>query len=155
MIDPDSVVYAGGVLYALANDEPGVGTTITARNPENGAEVWSARVPEQGQYIAIANGRLFLSTRQGSIYCFAPKGTPAHGKREESADAQPLAGDLNSEACRAAAKAILAPATADALGCGVEGKGRRSESYPNGIHHERHRRWRIRLHYPSSRRPGG
>ena len=123
VIEPESVVYAGGVLYALANDQPRVGTTITARNPENGAELWSARIPEQAQYIAIANGRLFVSTRQGSIYCFAPEGTPAHGRREEATDAQPFAGDANSDACRAAAKRILAPATPDTPGCGVERKG--------------------------------
>jgi len=123
VIDPESVVYAGGVLYALANDEAGVGTTITARNPENGAELWSARIAEQGQYIAIANGRLLVSTRQGSIFCFAPKGTPAHGGGEEPVNAEPFADDPQHDAYRAAAQKILAPATPDAPGCGVEGKG--------------------------------
>ena len=90
--DPDltSVIYAGGVLYHTAFDtdvQKGTGTGIYARNPKDGKLLWSTDVAERANQIIVANGRLFASTRRGTIHCFAPAGTrEKHGVLEEAVD---------------------------------------------------------------------
>ena len=39
----------------------------------------------------MANGRLFATTRSGTIYCFAPKGAKKHGVINEAVDASSFA----------------------------------------------------------------
>ncbi len=93
--DPDlsSVVYAGGILYHTAFDgDPKKGTGIYARDSEKGTLLWSADVLEQANQIIVANGRLFAATRQGTIYCFAPKGAKKHGVINEPVEADPFEG---------------------------------------------------------------
>jgi len=99
LLDPRQTAYAGGVFYAIGNrygqhpDRPleGRGGGVYAVNPQDGKVLWSVQIPERTHHLAIANGRLFVSTRQGSIYCFAPKGAPAHGVVDEPVVADPFA----------------------------------------------------------------
>lgn len=77
--DPDActVVYAGGVIFHSAFElEPakGTGSVICARDARDGKELWSVEIPERANQLMVANGRLFASSRQGTIYCFAPGG---------------------------------------------------------------------------------
>ncbi|MHC4641112.1 MAG: outer membrane protein assembly factor BamB family protein, partial [Planctomycetota bacterium] len=44
---------------------------VNAFNRENGKEVWSAKVEGKARGLAIAQGRLYVSTDEGKIYCFA------------------------------------------------------------------------------------
>jgi len=95
--DPDAatVIYAGGIVYYSAFEtdaNKAVGSGIYARDAVSGKLLWSADVAEQANQIIVANGRLFAATRQGTIYCFAPKGAKEHGVVEEPVDADPLKG---------------------------------------------------------------
>jgi outer membrane protein assembly factor BamB len=99
--DPDlsSIVYAGGVLYHSAFEmdlKKGVGSGIYARNPADGKVLWSAEVAERANQLIVANGRLFVATRRGTIYCFARKGSKTRGVITEPVEAKPFkpAGDL-------------------------------------------------------------
>ena len=44
---------------------------INAFNRDNGKVVWSAKVDGKARGLAVANGRLYVSTDEGKIYCFA------------------------------------------------------------------------------------
>jgi len=107
--DPDlsSVVYAGGVLYHSAFDmdlKKGAGSGIYARNPADGKVLWSAEVAERANQLIVANGRLFVATRRGTIYCFARKGSKARGVIAEAVEAEPF---QTGGAPAAAAKSII------------------------------------------------
>ena len=69
-----SVVLAGDTLFA------GGDNAVIAINPATGQEIWNAKVDGKASGIAVANGRLFVSTDKGKIYGFA-KGTA--GKAQE------------------------------------------------------------------------
>ncbi len=99
LFDPRQTAYAGGVFYLLGNayehrgpNRPpgGTGGAVYAVNPKDGQVLWSATIPERTHQLAIANGRLFVSTRQGSIYCYAPEGTPAAGVIDEPVEPNPF-----------------------------------------------------------------
>ncbi len=44
---------------------------VNAFNRDNGKAVWSAKVDGKARGLAVANGRLYVSTDEGKIYCFA------------------------------------------------------------------------------------
>ena len=91
--DPDisNVVYAGGVeYYAAFYYDATKGTTLGARNAGGKEVLWSADVKGQANQIIVANGRLFATTREGVIYCFAPKGAKTFGTVEEKATPKPF-----------------------------------------------------------------
>ena len=130
--DQDAIACAGGVLYLAGNDyqnagpgrpAKGTGGVVYALDPTKGDELWAARIPERTYHVIVANGRLFVSTRNGSIYCFGPKGTPAHGVIDEPVDSNPFPKRPDTEACRAAAHRILAPDNQQERGVGLSGKG--------------------------------
>jgi len=101
--DPDlsTVIYAGGVVY---NTAFGNGSGVYARDAGDGKLLWSADMNETANQVIVANGRLFTSTREGTIYCFAPQGSKQHGVIEEAVDTTPFVGETKMAA---AADAIL------------------------------------------------
>jgi outer membrane protein assembly factor BamB len=105
--DPDcaTVVYADGVLYHSAFDTAGTGSTIYARDAASGKQLWSTEIAERANQIIVANGKLFASTRSGTIYCFAPNGKK-HDVIEEPIDLNPKA-YADSPAMVQAAEAII------------------------------------------------
>ncbi len=73
---------------------------------EEGKRLWSAKVTGKARGLAIANGRLIVSTNQGNIYCFAGgagKGEIVRQKRQ----ANPYKEDELTKVYRAAAEAIV------------------------------------------------
>jgi len=74
----DSLVLAGGTLFAGGAD------TVMAFEAATGKDLWSARVTGKARGLAVANGRLFVSTDKGSIHCFVPG---AGGKGRQAAPA--------------------------------------------------------------------
>ncbi len=97
--DERTFVYAGGTLYFFANDNAlwggkyplrAHGGAVFARDPKTGKNLWSFPIPERPYHIIAANGRLFVSTRGGTIYCFAPKDTPGHGVVAEDIEPEPF-----------------------------------------------------------------
>jgi outer membrane protein assembly factor BamB len=75
-----------------------------------GEVVWEAKVDGEADGLAASDGRLYVCTDQGKIYCFA---TPAAGKLAQTRQipgervSQPFAEDDLSEMYRTAAKEIL------------------------------------------------
>lgn len=105
--DPDSTttILAGDTMFVLALDSDpakGVGGGVYARDPASGEIRWSAEIPERPNQLAVADGRLFVATQSGTIYCFAPQGAAAHGVVQEAGAA--IAAD---PAVGAAADAIM------------------------------------------------
>ena len=56
----------------------GGGTTVTVIDGKTHQAVWTAEVDGLPRGLAVANGRLFVSTETGAIYCFggAPRAAP-------------------------------------------------------------------------------
>lgn len=62
----DSIALTPGAVYVGGANE------VKAFDTGSGREVWSAKVNGKARGMAIANGRLLVSTDQGSIHCFIP-----------------------------------------------------------------------------------
>ena len=65
---PYAMVLAGDTLYA-----GGDGLVVGVR-AEDGARVWESNVLGRAYGLAVANGRLYVSTGVGAIYCFSADG---------------------------------------------------------------------------------
>jgi outer membrane protein assembly factor BamB len=87
--DPDlsTIVYAGGTIFHSAFDSDpakGVGSGIYARDAKDGKLLWSVDIPERANQLIVANGRLLVGTRRGTVHCFATDGATIHGEQIES-----------------------------------------------------------------------
>ncbi len=68
---PLALVLAGKTLYA------GGAEKVTAYNTATGRAIWSGAVTGNAYGLAVANGRLFVSTDLGTIHSFAADNNPA------------------------------------------------------------------------------
>ncbi len=64
----DALIFAGDMLFA------GGKNIVSASNAETGVEVWAHPVQGRALGLAVANGRLLVSTDEGKIHCFQTKG---------------------------------------------------------------------------------
>ena len=64
---PHSLILAGNTLIAGGNGQ------VAAFSAEGGKQIWATAAEGQAHGLAVANGRLFVSTNAGSIHCFAAK----------------------------------------------------------------------------------
>ncbi|HID23464.1 MAG TPA: hypothetical protein EYP14_13850, partial [Planctomycetaceae bacterium] len=95
----DAFILAGGMLSAGGPGE------VEAVAAETGQRLWAAEVEGRAKGLAVASGRLFVSTDTGAIYCFGPAGLPQHGRvTEPTTDA--FAGQ-GAAACQKAVEQIL------------------------------------------------
>ena len=62
---PDALILAGDVLFAGGDD------IVAAYSISDGTKLWQAPVVGKSHGLTVANGRLFISTDKGRIYCFA------------------------------------------------------------------------------------
>ena len=97
----DAMILAGGVLYA-----GGRGRAL-AVDAATGKKLWGLEAPGKVRGLAVANGRLLVSSDDGSVLCFAASTPP----RDEGV-ALPRSGkaypdDARGTLCEAAAAAIL------------------------------------------------
>ncbi len=129
--DPRDTAMAGGVAYLTGSDfeqhgadapVTGTGGAVFAIAPEDGKELWSARIPERPHHMAIAGGKLFLSTRQGTIYCFASQKEPAQGVIDEPIET-PFAGDDDLGQYHHVAHRLLGANNPRDKGVGLPGEG--------------------------------
>ncbi|MHC4981699.1 MAG: outer membrane protein assembly factor BamB family protein, partial [Planctomycetota bacterium] len=74
---PDSSILAGEMLFVGGLDK------VVAFRAKDGAEIWKAKVTGRACGLAVAGGRLFVSTDEGVIYAFAPAASPAEAPDEE------------------------------------------------------------------------
>jgi uncharacterized secreted protein with C-terminal beta-propeller domain len=64
---PHSLILAGNTLFAGGNDE------VVAYSTIDGKQIWSAKVKGAALGLAVAHGRLLVSTDKGAIHCFTAK----------------------------------------------------------------------------------
>jgi len=64
----DALILAGDMLFA------GGKNSVSASNAKTGVEVWRHAVRGRALGLAVANGRLLVSTDEGEIHCFQTKG---------------------------------------------------------------------------------
>ncbi|NQT88454.1 PQQ-binding-like beta-propeller repeat protein, partial [bacterium] len=69
----DALILAGTVLYA------GGAGQVVALDVETGKQLWSMKVDGTARGLAVAEGKLFVSTNTGAILCFAPEGAKDAG----------------------------------------------------------------------------
>jgi len=63
---PYSLIMAGGTLYAGGQDE------VAAFSAKDGERLWARPIVGKAHGLAVAGGRLFVSTDSGRIYAFRP-----------------------------------------------------------------------------------
>lgn len=61
---PHSLVLAGNTLFAGGNDE------VAAYSTADGKQIWTGKVNGVALGLAVAHGRLLVSTHKGTIHCF-------------------------------------------------------------------------------------
>jgi outer membrane protein assembly factor BamB len=64
---PHSLILAGNTLFAGGNDE------VVAYSTIDGKQIWTAKVNGTALGLAVAHGRLLVSTHKGTIHCFTTK----------------------------------------------------------------------------------
>lgn len=115
--DPSKCLLAGDTLFYLADDKAiwgaprpqgGEGGAVIARRAADGEELWSFTFAERPHDLIVATGRLFVSTRQGTIYAFALHGQPARDAVVEATRPDPVPDGAAAETARAAAESIVA-----------------------------------------------
>jgi len=84
---PHSMIYAGGVIVAGGEGQ------VVAVNAADGSRLWSQQVDGKAKGLAVANGRLYVSTTTGAIYCFGAEGTPAVGEIAQPSEPSPFPRD--------------------------------------------------------------
>ncbi len=92
--------------YSVRDDQSVVGK-VSAHAVEDGRELWSSEIGEWPNEVIAANGRLFVSTRDGTIYAYAAKGAEQHGVINEPVDPRPFS---EEPSLAKAAEAIAAQA---------------------------------------------
>jgi outer membrane protein assembly factor BamB len=71
-----SLIMAGNTLYIGGKDE------VVSLSAVNGRESWRASVNGDAYGLSVANGRLFVSTNEGTIHCFTNQSATSTGKPE-------------------------------------------------------------------------
>jgi len=97
----EALILAGSVLYA------GGASEVIAVDSVGGTKLWDAKVDGLARGLAVADGRLYVSTDTGAIYCFgAPKQASPVGVRQP-VNANPYPRDAFTPVIEAAAGHIL------------------------------------------------
>ncbi|MCR4412555.1 MAG: PQQ-binding-like beta-propeller repeat protein, partial [Thermoguttaceae bacterium] len=76
----ESLILAGGTLLA------GGAGGVVAVEAATGRVVWTAKVEGTAKGLAVAGGRLFVSTDRGTIHCFGAGGGPSPAEVREPTD---------------------------------------------------------------------
>ena len=97
----ETLVLAGNVLLA-----GGVGKVV-AFDAASGVSLWTGTVDGKARGLAVADGRLFVSSDTGAIYCFGAAGSEAPGTVEQPVDASPFPPDEMTPIYEAAAEHIV------------------------------------------------
>ena len=72
-----SLILAADVLVAGGDGQ------VAAFAANSGRSLWTGRVQGMAKGLAVADGRLFVSTDEGAIYCFGPPGSVDRGRTGE------------------------------------------------------------------------
>ncbi len=96
-----SFILAGDVLFSGRDGE------VVAISIEDGKEVWSGQVSGKAYGLAAAQGRLFVSTDKGKIYCFMPGRRPEARQVAFATEASPYPKDARTSWCARTAEAVV------------------------------------------------
>ena len=99
-----SLIMAGSTLFIGGRDE------VVALSTADGRESWSASVNGDAYGLSVANGRLFVSTDEGTIHCFTNRPNISSGKPELvhlGTDIEPYAQDDLTDMYSLAAQQIV------------------------------------------------
>lgn len=97
----DALILAGKVLFAGGTDR------VIAVDAATGKQIWTGKVEGTAKGLAVAAGRLLVSTDKGMIYCFGPEGSPRHGLVTEPVNDNPFANSPHAAMFEQAAETIL------------------------------------------------
>ena len=97
----EAMILVGDTIFAAA------GSTVIGVDARTGAKVWEAPVEGVACGLAVADGRLYVSTDKGTIHCFG--GGPGEPSRrvEHAVVEEPFPHDVLADRYRAAARAIV------------------------------------------------
>jgi len=113
---PCSMILAGDVVLV------GGDGVVAAFDAANGEKLWAGAVDGKAYGLAVANGRLFVSTDKGAIHCFS-KGSPVEPRAAVVANASPYPNDSWTEVYASAAEQIVAETGIERGYCLVYGCG--------------------------------
>lgn len=95
------LILCGNMVVAGGTDK------VSVFRRKNGALIWSTKVEGLARGLAIANGRLFVSTDKGRIYCFAPANVAKERNPLIRTTVDPYPKDNLTDTYKAAAEAII------------------------------------------------
>jgi len=98
---PDAMILAGDLLIAGGQNH------VLAVNAATGAKVWQAPVSGKAKGLAVAAGRLYVSTDTGAIHCFVPAPASSSGRVAELTNPAPYPPDNLTAQYAAAADTIV------------------------------------------------
>jgi len=96
-----SVIMAGNTLVV------GGRGTVTAIDADKGQVVWQDKVKGQARGLAVANGRLLVSTTEGRIACYGPKAVAQPSTISPKRDASPFQSERPDSAAARMARRII------------------------------------------------
>ena len=96
-----SLILAGDVLFAGGN------VKVIAVDSVTGDELWNANVNGRAGGLAVANGRLFVSTDTGAIYCFGKDNAAADAEVKTAVNRSPYPDDRLTPLYEQAAQKIV------------------------------------------------
>jgi len=97
----DALILAHNTLLAGGPNQ------VVAVDVSSGKQVFSAKVDGAAKGLAVADGRLLVSTDKGMIYCFAPEGTPQHAVVTEPSVENPYPDSPTATLFEEAAQTVL------------------------------------------------
>lgn len=97
----DALMLAGGVIFAGGRHK------VIAVDASAGKKLWSGKVAGRARGLAVANGRLFVSTTTGDIHCLAPEAVGAAGQVHPPQEAEPYPRDELGRFYEATAESII------------------------------------------------
>jgi len=97
----ETLVLAGNVLFAGGDRQ------VLAFDVASGQVLWTGEVDGKARGLAVAQGRLFVSSDTGAIYCFGPEGAEASGVVQQAVASSPFPADELTPVFEAAAEHIV------------------------------------------------
>ncbi len=114
----ETLLLAGNVLLA------GGDKRVLAYDSASGRLLWKGDVDGKARGLAVADGRLFVSSDSGTIHCFGAQGTRVVGAVAQQVDTSPFSSDAMTPVIAEAAERIVRTTGVDrgyclVLGCGT------------------------------------
>jgi outer membrane protein assembly factor BamB len=97
----ESMILAGKTLLV------GGEGSVLAFDATTGDSLWSAQIDGTARGLAAADGRLYVSSNTGAIYCFGPPKAPIGGGVQQTVDAAPYPDDAMTAVFQSAAEQII------------------------------------------------